>query len=255
MHEDTPLRQMLVELLADIEGKAATIALAQRAVFDVSPEVRGQAVEALASRPKTDVRPVLTSALRYPFAPVADHAAEALAALRDEEAVPQLVGMLRLPDPSGPQFPKEAVGFSSVPGGKKLTLQDKRRVHIDNVLAKSKGVDVWKDVSAEFLPDGRLKFEGTAYFKNLDDFKGGEMNPGSPVRLVRDAGGQLTMVMVSDPFRFNENKKDKDPPVDPTRLTPAELDEYILQKRSEYQSMRWLFKSDPEPDRRQISPK
>src|SRR5581483_8682869 len=36
------------------------------------------------------------------WAPAADHAAEALLALKDTEAVPHLVGLLKGPDPSAP---------------------------------------------------------------------------------------------------------------------------------------------------------
>jgi HEAT repeat protein len=103
MHEDTPVREMLVQLLAEIPGPEATTALAQRAVFDLSPVVRERAVEALKGRPAAACRPVFVKALRYPWAPPADHAAEALVALRDREAVATLVTLLPLPDPAGPQ--------------------------------------------------------------------------------------------------------------------------------------------------------
>jgi HEAT repeat protein len=103
MHEDAPVREMLVQLLADVPGPEATTALAQRAVFDLGPGVRERAVEALKGRPVAAYRPVLLKALRYPWAPPADHAAEALVALKDKEAVPTLVTLLKLPDPAGPQ--------------------------------------------------------------------------------------------------------------------------------------------------------
>ena len=47
MPESAPYRRLLVELLDEIGGKRAVAYLAQRAVFDLSPEVRRQAVEAL----------------------------------------------------------------------------------------------------------------------------------------------------------------------------------------------------------------
>ena len=46
MAEAAPVRRLLVELLAEIPGKQATAALAQRAVFDLSPEVRRAAAAA-----------------------------------------------------------------------------------------------------------------------------------------------------------------------------------------------------------------
>jgi hypothetical protein len=97
--EDEPSRLLLVELLARTEGEAATAALAQRAIFDLSPTVRQAAVAALKKHPAPHYRPVLLNGLRYPWAPVADFAAEALVALADREAVPQLKTLLQEPDP------------------------------------------------------------------------------------------------------------------------------------------------------------
>jgi hypothetical protein len=108
MAEAKPVRLLLVELLAQIPGKEATAALAQRALFDLAQEVRAAAVEALKERPIEDVRPTLVKALRYPWAPVADHAAEALVKLDDKDAVPQLVQLLKEPDPKLPAIQQRA---------------------------------------------------------------------------------------------------------------------------------------------------
>jgi HEAT repeat protein len=104
MHQEQPLRLMLVELLAEIEGKQANVALARRAVFDLSSEVREAALAALGERPREDGREVLLQGLRYPWAPAADHAAEALVALEDRAAVPRLVKLLQAPDPGMPRL-------------------------------------------------------------------------------------------------------------------------------------------------------
>jgi HEAT repeat protein len=102
-HEDTPVRRMLVEMLADIEGPAATAALARLAVFDLDAKVRAQAVGALKGRPAADARPIFLAALRYPWPQPADHAAEALIALRDKTVIPTLVTLLKEPDPASPR--------------------------------------------------------------------------------------------------------------------------------------------------------
>ncbi len=102
MEGDVPMRLLLVAMLGEIQGPAATIALAQRAVFDVSPEVRTGAVRALGGRPPEAPRNVFLRALRYPWAPVADHAAEALVTLKDGAAIPHLIALLKLPDPTAP---------------------------------------------------------------------------------------------------------------------------------------------------------
>src|SRR5205823_6215786 len=88
-------------------GRASELALVQHAVFDLSSEVRGAAIAALDSRPREQFRSALVAALRYPWAPAADHAAEALEALKDREAAPLLVHLLKEPDPSAPVVKKD----------------------------------------------------------------------------------------------------------------------------------------------------
>jgi HEAT repeat protein len=101
-HEDKPIRWLLIQLLTEIPGPAASVALAQRAVFDLSPELRELAIDALKSRPAQEYRLTLVNALRYPWTPAADHAAEALVALKDQTAVANLVALLKMPDPGQP---------------------------------------------------------------------------------------------------------------------------------------------------------
>jgi hypothetical protein len=103
MAERTPARMVLVEMLGRIKGPSASKALARLALFDLAPEVREQALLALRDRPAVDYRSNLLEGLRYPWAPVADHAAEALATLEDREAIPDLVAMLEEPDPQHPK--------------------------------------------------------------------------------------------------------------------------------------------------------
>jgi PBS lyase HEAT-like repeat len=98
--EGEALRLLLVELLSEIKGKDAGIGLARRAMFDLSPEVREKAVEALANRPRDDYEQTLIDGLRWPWAPAADHAGEALGALKQKDAVPALVKVLKESDPS-----------------------------------------------------------------------------------------------------------------------------------------------------------
>jgi hypothetical protein len=102
MAEDVPLRLILVDMLGEIDGKAGSIGLAQRAAFDLSPEVRLAAIQALRHRPRADSRQILVNALRYPWPPAADHAAEALVALEDRDAAPLIVAQLSKADPAAP---------------------------------------------------------------------------------------------------------------------------------------------------------
>ena len=102
MHEDAPVRRMLVDLLAEIPGTKSTLALARRAVFDLDAGVRQAAINALKDRERSLYRRAFLQALRYQWAPAADHAAEALVALDDKGAVPELIALLKRSNPSLP---------------------------------------------------------------------------------------------------------------------------------------------------------
>ncbi len=102
--ENTPVRMLLVDMIADIDGKEASAALAQRALFDLAPTVREKAVEALAARPAKEFKHLLMEGFRWPWPAVAEHAAEAIHALKLAEALPELVALLSEPDPTLP-FP------------------------------------------------------------------------------------------------------------------------------------------------------
>jgi hypothetical protein len=100
--ESPAIRLLLVGMLAKIEGKEASIALAKRAVFDLSPEVRARAVRALVPRPAPEYTQALYDGFRYPWPAAADHAAEAVAELKRVDMVPELVDLLREPSPTMP---------------------------------------------------------------------------------------------------------------------------------------------------------
>lgn len=125
MHEDPPVRRLLVELLAEIPGAAAARALAQRAVFDLNAGNREAAVHALRERSPLDYRPVFVKALRYPWAPAADYASEALVALGDKDAVPELITLLRRHDPCIPKV---------LPGNTLVVQEVVRAKHLTNCL-------------------------------------------------------------------------------------------------------------------------
>jgi HEAT repeats len=99
--ENRPVRLLLVELLSAIKGRGASAALARRALFDLAADVREAAVRALKERPRDEYRGLLLDGLRYPWAPAADHAAEALVALDDRESLPLLTALLDESDPTG----------------------------------------------------------------------------------------------------------------------------------------------------------
>jgi HEAT repeat protein len=124
-HEDVVLRRLLVEILSEIKHRTATTALAQRAVCDLDADIRAFAIESLQSRPSDDYREVFLRALRHPLPMMADHAAEALVALKTREAVPALVTMLKEPDPTASYVGKD---------GRPLVREVVRTNHLANCL-------------------------------------------------------------------------------------------------------------------------
>ena len=95
-------RRMLARHLAGVEGRQASEALARIALFDPDPDVRRQAIRALEHRPPSEYRLPLLSGFASPLPVVAEHAAEALAALKRTETVPALLAILDGPDPRTP---------------------------------------------------------------------------------------------------------------------------------------------------------
>src|SRR5262249_22309385 len=102
--ENKSVRMVMIEHLAQIDHRAATEALAKMAAFHLSEKVRAEAIRALSQRQRKEYRAVLLEALRYPWAPAADHAAEALVVLQDRDVVPALKKMVNAPDPTAPYF-------------------------------------------------------------------------------------------------------------------------------------------------------
>jgi hypothetical protein len=102
--ENKAVRLVMIEHLAQIDHRAASEALAKMAIFDLSEKVRAEALRVLSQRSKQEARTVLLEGLRYPWGPVADHAAEALVILQDREAVPALKQMMNAPDPKTAYF-------------------------------------------------------------------------------------------------------------------------------------------------------
>jgi hypothetical protein len=100
--EGEPQRELLTDLLGRAQAPAAGRALAQRALFEADPDLRRQASQALRSRPAEEVRRALLDGIRHPWPAAADHAADALAALGDRGAVPELLQLLDAPNPAAP---------------------------------------------------------------------------------------------------------------------------------------------------------
>jgi hypothetical protein len=97
-----PVRRALVEMLRGIGSADASQALARRALYDFSPEVRAAAVEVLKTRPRDHYEATLLAGFRHPWPQVAWNAAEAVVALPSRQLAGALERLRDLPDPAAP---------------------------------------------------------------------------------------------------------------------------------------------------------
>jgi hypothetical protein len=101
--EDARIHLGLVEYLGGVMHIDATRALAKLAIFSQEREVRDAAVAALKLRDRKDYSKILSAGLQYPWPAVAEWSSRAIAELKCEELIPQLIEVLEKPDPRAPQ--------------------------------------------------------------------------------------------------------------------------------------------------------
>jgi hypothetical protein len=123
---DSRFQEGLVQHLAAMKDVSATQALVKAALFDLKLEVRAAALVALRERNPAHYRSQLLNAFNYPWAPVAQHAAQAVVFLKRTECVPDLIGLMDAPDPSAP--------FESKQGKQKLVREMVRVNHHRNCM-------------------------------------------------------------------------------------------------------------------------
>jgi hypothetical protein len=97
--ENQPVRHALLDHVAAIQHPSVSEALAKMALFDLSDKIRAEAAHGLTGRPTEEYQQALLAGLRYPWPPVADHAAAALVSLKDRSIVAELKKLAEAPDP------------------------------------------------------------------------------------------------------------------------------------------------------------
>jgi hypothetical protein len=104
---------------------------------------------------------------------------------------------------------------------------------VENVINSAVGVDVWKDVSCKVLPDGRVLFKGTAYFKDLNTLNLKEVSV-SRYTFSRENGAMVLGVAAG-------NNDDDGPAEPPRELTEAEIAEEIDSLKQQFQMARGMM--------------
>jgi hypothetical protein len=180
---DRERRLLLVDVLAASQSPRATAALARRALFDLSPEVREAAVGTLRNRPADGYRHILIGGLRHPWYPIADHAAEALVALGDRASLPVLQTLLDA-------APPEVAGSAAVRELVKIH-------HLSNCLLCHPPTFNSKDPVAALVPDANQPSFG-GYFG------GSSSSNGPPPLFVR---ADVTYLRQDFSVMFAEQKR------------------------------------------------
>jgi hypothetical protein len=124
------------------------------------------------------------------------------------------------------------------------TLDSLLREAITPIL-ETPGVVAWKDVDASFLPNGKLKFSGTAYIRRVQDFKPMAFPLLSSNHAVETAAdGSFNLVPKNDfdnSSTPSSNKRKKKTPEEIKKMTDEELDKYILRELIEVQTSKSIF--------------
>ena len=112
------LRMDFIDALRESDSKTATKLIVNKAKFDLVPQVRIAATDALADIDSGEYREDFLEGFKYPWHVVAEHSAEALVRLNDQGSIPKLIEMLDLPHPhlpiqhNGELVQRELVGIN-----------------------------------------------------------------------------------------------------------------------------------------------
>jgi hypothetical protein len=121
--------------------------------------------------------------------------------------------------------------FSMDMSNDKQTPEQKLNSSMRSVFENIKGVEAWKDVTFVQQDDGKVKFKGTAYFKDLSkvDLQGFALMNFSLLK----TNGQLVLTA-----QMNQKDNAKEKPAAPAKLSDAEMAAKIKEAKGSYQSSR-----------------
>ena len=106
----------------------------------------------------------------------------------------------------------------------------------EEILTKSSGVDVWKDVSYKLTEDKGMYFKGTAYFSDINKL---EINNSSfTPKFSKNRAGEIVIELISDDGDCEENGDDN---TEVKKLSKAELDKRVKEAISEYNESRIMM--------------
>jgi len=111
--------------------------------------------------------------------------------------------------------------------------EDQIRQTARQIVSQSRGIEAWKDVSFGRAEDGRIRFKGTAYFKDLSAFRVSQGGP-SGMTLTKDDKGGLVLALEEGKGKEKEKGSGEAPP----QLTEEEITKRIADHRARWQQQR-----------------
>jgi len=134
------------------------------------------------------------------------------------------------PDGSGKVTVETIFQQISISVGKEEDLDTTVKKAVKNLLEKSSGIDVWKDVEYKMQDDGRIYFKGTAYFKDISKLKI-ENSDLLKVKFKKTKNNEMVLEILGEEKKKSKTEKKK-------KMTEAELEEEIKKLKSGYQQIK-----------------
>lgn len=134
--------------------------------------------------------------------------------------------------PSGPRTDDDA--------SPKEQIAKLKKEFVNEILEDSDGISAWENVSAKIRKDGKLHFQGTAYFKDASKLDIEQIPALKPRLLKQDGKLKLTLHKNDDDDNDDDDDEDK---LNPKKLSDGELGHYITLQRVKYQQMKGLMRA------------
>ena len=143
----------------------------------------------------------------------------------------KIVGTVTFPLQAPWTSPKKMLGSGKDATEVDVPPDEQMKDAASGLIKKSKGIDTWKDVHFQRLSDGRVFFQGTAYFK---DFSKVRLYPSTSMAFFfgSEQEGALSLIL--------SRPKDKDAAKGPARapMSVDEVDKKLKDERLKYQKVR-----------------
>ncbi len=139
------------------------------------------------------------------------------------------------PDGSGKVVLKAILRAVDMMGGQKAGTEKEMQSAVKKILGESSGIDTWKDVSYKRMDDGRICFEGTAYFSDISKLKlkyGDTSTDMLTPTLKKSSDGEMVFELEGGEDAKSSRKEP------PKELTDEQVDREIKAARAQYQQMK-----------------